>query len=88
MTVQHLTTAPTRLPAARSALPPVRDNRTRHTAALDALLTLWDALEAMPDDEVAAFLAGPAAPFLPLDVPAVLDALRRDRARRAMRGRL
>ena len=59
---------------------------TRHETATDALCVLWDQLEAMGPDEAQRFLTGPAAAFLlGLDVPAVLAALQRDRARREAR---
>lgn len=75
-------TAPGRLSAAHLPPAPPRSSEV----ALDALLTLWDALVTMTDDEAQRFLTGPGAAFLlGLDVEAVLDALSRDRARAAAR---
>lgn len=59
----------------------------RHRAAHAALVALWSALEDMPEDDAAEWLNGPARAFLlGLDASAVLDALTRDRARRAAMG--
>ncbi|MBK8732859.1 MAG: hypothetical protein IPL93_08355 [Actinomycetales bacterium] len=50
-------------------------------------MALWSALEEMPEDDAAQWLNGPARAFLlGLDAAAVLDALTRDRARRAAMG--
>lgn len=73
-------------PVAASQRPPVPLPPTRHEIALDALVTLWDQLEAMGTDDARAFLLGPAASFLlGVDVGQVLAALHRDRTRREAR---
>lgn len=59
--------------------------RTRDARA--ALVALWEALEALTGSEAHDFLSGTGAAFLPgLDVPATLDALARDHARRHLTG--
>ena len=69
----------------RPAHTPNGQQRTR--AAHAALVALWDALDGLGEDEAATFLNGPGRAFLlGLDVPQVLDALTRDRARRQARG--
>ena len=77
-TAAHLRPAPAMTRPPLPDIPP-----TRAQLALDALVTFWGCLEGMPDDDVRALLTGTGSAFLlGLDVPAVLAALQRDRARR------